>query len=118
MYVLRCVAADDGDAVVGFWPLQTQCQPIICRAAAGNLSWSSLSSCKASMSAWWSASQFCTWGRRTLRELTFQVAIFMMFPCVLLGGKAADWRLWAWAVLYSGLVYFSIWADSGRPSES
>ena len=42
------------------------------------------------MSAWWSASQFCTWGRRTLRELTFQVAIFMMFPCVLLGGKAAD----------------------------
>ena len=44
MYVLRFVAADDGDAVVGFWPLQTQCQPIICRAAAGNLSWSSLSS--------------------------------------------------------------------------
>lgn len=43
------------------------------------------------MSAWWSASQFCTWGRRTLRELTFQVAIFMMFPCVLLGGKAADY---------------------------
>ncbi|WP_249967598.1 YeeE/YedE protein [Neisseria sp. HMSC072B12] len=38
----------------------------------------------------------------------------MMFPCVLLGG-GGGLRLWAWAVLYSGLVYFSIWAErAGR----
>lgn len=31
------------------------------------------------------------------------------------GWEDGGWRLWAWAVLYSGLVYFSIWAErAGR----
>ena len=35
-----------------------------------------------------------------------------------IGWEGGGLRLWAWAVLYSGLVYFSIWAERGRPSES
>ena len=31
------------------------------------------------------------------------------------GWEGGRLRLWEWAVLYSGLVYFSIWAESGRP---
>src|SRR5690606_9202852 len=34
----------------------------------------------ASTSGWLASSQTRTWGRRTRRELTFQVAIFMAFP--------------------------------------
>ena len=29
------------------------------------------------------------------------------------GCEGGGWRLWAWAVLYSGLIYFSIWVESG-----
>ena len=37
--------------------------------------------------------------------------------CVV-GWEGGGLHLWEWAVLYSGLVYFSIWDERGRPSES
>src|SRR5471032_3220988 len=46
-------------------------------AAAGNLSSVSLVSCKHSTSTGFSSSHFNTCGRRTLSELTFQVANFI-----------------------------------------
>ena len=49
-------------------------------SATGNLSSVSLVSCRHNTSTGFSASQLSTWPRRTLRELTFQVAIFILIP--------------------------------------
>jgi hypothetical protein len=38
-----------------------------------------LVSCSATTSGWNSCSHCCRWGRRTLRELTFQLAIFIRY---------------------------------------